>query len=381
MTKTSSNGQNPISIWPRSGGNRSNQSRISVPGPTKGEVFKKVRLRGLDRDEQGNRPETAGGVVAADGSLRVVSHGVLYALSPKGKILWYRSLPKYIPETLAEWGIAVHLTDDDFKAVPCWHSLLCIMNHDCILLTICWNAIVLDGYGKIIDQISIANPDESPLSPNLTLNHKPILTTTYDGVFIWDKNGLVDLNVNGYDIVPPAVYDDGTLGISAYSGYGYCRVQVDGTVVWKAAPYFADLVPTINHAQYAAVGSLDDEFSVIFSPDGQSVGRYNAPATFAVCANDEWIALSEKQVARLTHTGEVLWTFPISLDHYAWRRSQPIVDSQERIYFPDNRQLVALEGDGREIWKLKLSDDPLSIFPVSAGVFGVMVDETLWFIH
>src|SRR5689334_16082246 len=127
--------QSPISIWPRSGGNRSNQSRVPISGPSKGEVFKKVRLRGLDGDEQGDRPDVAGGVVAADGSLRVVSHGILYALSPKGKIMWYRSLPKYIPEQLTEWGIAVHPSDDDFKAVPCWHSLPCIMNDDRILLT------------------------------------------------------------------------------------------------------------------------------------------------------------------------------------------------------------------------------------------------------
>ncbi|MBZ0288104.1 MAG: hypothetical protein K8I30_10860, partial [Anaerolineae bacterium] len=67
--------------------------------------------------------------------------------------------------------------------------------------------------------------------------------------------------------------------------------------------------------------------------------------------------------------------------HYGWHKFQPIVDSQDRIYFPDNRQLVALEGDGREIWKLKLGDDPLSVFPIASGVFGVMVGETLWFIH
>jgi outer membrane protein assembly factor BamB len=360
------------SIWPRSGGNRGNQSRISVPGPAKGDVFKKVRLPGLDRDEKGNRHGTAGGVVAADGSLRVVSNGVLYALSLKGKILWQQSLLKY--------SIAENSIESDSELLASFrHSLPTIINDLNTLIVLNKKAVILDKGGQLVSQISI--PTWVYQSPNLTLDEEPVFTADSGGVFIWNNSGLVNFPVKGLDIKRAAVYDDGTLGISAYALDGYCRVHVDSSIVWKTTLKDADLIPALNDAQYAAVGSVNDEYSVIFSPEGQIVGQYPEAAIFAVCVNDDWIASSKEHVARLDQKGQVLWQYDRSDVFDVFSGFQPIVCGDDRVYFVDDNRLIMLEGDGRKIWELRLGTTSPYVFPISAGIFGAMVDETLWFIH
>jgi outer membrane protein assembly factor BamB len=368
MTSTNHNSQIPVSIWPRSGGNRGNQSRISVAGPMKGEVFKKIRLPGLDRDEEGHRPRTASGVVAADGSLRIVSHGILYALSQKGNIRWKQLLSKY--------DDTENSMEKNFEYSS---SLPSIINEFNTLILLHEKAVVIDQQGELINQINI--PTWVYRSPNLTLDEEPVFTADSGGVFIWSKKGLIKVPIKGLDIERVAVYEDGSLGISAYALDGYCRIHTDGSIVWKTTLKDADLIPTLNNAQYAAVGSVNDECSIIFSPDGQTIGHYPEAAVFAVCVNDEWIASSKKHIARLNHTGEVLWQYSRTGIFDVFSDPQPIVCNEDRIYFVDGNQFIALEGDGRKIWELRLGTTSPYIFPISAGIFGAMVDETLWFIH
>src|SRR5689334_2811342 len=69
-----------IAVWPRSGGDRGNRRVMPVDGAALRGVTPATPLSG-PADPPG-RTRIAGGATAADGSLRVVLRGVLFAIDP-----------------------------------------------------------------------------------------------------------------------------------------------------------------------------------------------------------------------------------------------------------------------------------------------------------
>ena len=370
-----------ISIWPRSGGDSGNRSQISVAGPSAGQIAKRIPLGdGLSTRVTGY---IAGGAIAGDGSMRLVFGTKLYALSPDGAVLWHRRLADYIVhkdsnESLEEEDLEENDPEEDSEW-PFFHSLPCITDTTNTLVTMPNTALIFDDHGELVAQTEIMRVEDSGLAPNCDLYGTPLLTTVHGFIYAWEQIGLHELGDFGYDIVPVAMFNDNSFAVAGYSHTGLCRVRRDGSLVWQSDLEDADCLPTVNHSQQVAVGSLNDELSMIFAPDGQTIGTYHKPAVFAAYLDEGWIALSKDALARLTPTGQILWQHRITSE-MRWGSYQPIVDSSGNIFVVDGSHVVCFQSDGHVHFRLDVGAVPGPLFPIREGMFGCAVGNELIFV-
>jgi len=183
--------------------------------------------------------------------------------------------------------------------------------------------------------------------------------------------------VFGYDIPPPAIYEDNSLAISGFYGTGFCRYRLDGQKIWSTQLWKVDLFPTINSKQFSAVGSLDWNRSFILSNDGQIIGTYKRASIFSEYLDGGWIALSEKYIARLTLEGKELWGHSIE-NEQTWDECQPIVDSLGQIFITNGRNLFCYDSDGNTVFNMQISqteEGTLSI--IYPGLIAVVCEGSL----
>lgn len=376
-------------LWPRSGGDEGNRSRIPVPGPSQALILNRVRLQGVLSPLRGSYPRIAGGAVAPDGTLRVAFRGVLYALTSGGSVLWARDLRDYVvvPDAYLDPDEAdSDVAEDDESEndvaeddnVLRYHSLPSMIGLGNTLITL-WNtAVIFDAQGQLVARTEVSLVDDSGLAPNRNQEGIPILTTIDGEVFLWDYDGLHEIGFFGYDIMPVAIFADNSIAVSGYAGKGFCRVDQTGTLMWQTSLRDADLLPTVNQQQLSAVGSLNDRCSVIFAADGTVIETYPHPALFAEYPDGGWIAVSAEALARLSASGHIQWQHAIAMER--WNRHQPLVDSQGHVYAVGNQQIVAFTGDGHEVFAINVNDAPGPLFPVQPGVFATVVGDELLFI-
>ena len=175
----------------------------------------------------------------------------------------------------------------------------------------------------------------------------------------------------------PALYDDDSLAIAGYYGTGFCRVDLDGTIRWQSQLREADLVPTVNRRQVAAVGSVNDGVSAFFAPDGTRVGHYAQAAVFAAYG-DDWVALSKTRLARLSPEGTELWGQDVSMQRVRGRIVQPVVDAEGYIYVRHDEGLRCCNAEGRTVFEVALPTtrpDPLSI--IAPGTIALVSEDEL----
>lgn len=330
----------------------------------------------------------AGGAVASDGSLRVVLRGMLFAIDPATRLIrWARDL-----RDLALRPGSEHDDDDDDDAeVPEEEapptpavSLPAILEGDRTLVTVSATGIILDAHGELCDRVAVPMSDDSGPAPNTDLEGRPIFTTIDGDVHVWHAEGLHRVGGGfGYDIVPVAVFTDGTLAISGYAGRGFCRVGSDGATIWRSDLADPDLLPTVSRAQHAAVGSLNERCSAVFDPEGRRIATYPAAAVFAEYEADRgWIALGTDSLARLTPAGQVVWRHPLcTASTLRWGCYQPIVDAVGTIYVATDDGIAAFDGSGARCAKLSLGGSPMPLFPVRAGLMATIVGDTLLLIE
>lgn len=314
-------------VWPRSGQDRGNRSKVDVAGPSQPNICFQLDLP--QGEPQGTRLTRGGGiVVVGDGSLRVAKGGFISAISQHGQVIWVKQL----------------LND---AATPTrYHSAPLALGHADVLLTLQDSYVIIDGHGELRQQVKFDDSlDNSGTSPNLTLDGRLIITSRLGEVCLSSGQGWQRVGNFGYDIVPPALFDDGSLAISGYAGKGFCRVGLDGELIWQTSLHDADLLPTVNQHQFSAVGSINDEISAIFSPSGERIGQYEQPAVFAEYIDAQWIALSHQSIARLSPAGELIWQHPLKTD-IMWGALQPIVDQQGRIYAAGKRGIICFDPKG-----------------------------------
>ncbi|MEM8535519.1 MAG: hypothetical protein AAGF95_32110 [Chloroflexota bacterium] len=370
-----------ISIWPRSGGDSGNRSQISVAGPSAGQIAKRIPL-GDEMSTKGTG-YIAGGAIAGDGSIRLVFGNQLCALSPDGAVLWHRRLADYVvhedsDESLEDENLEGSDEEDD-REQRFFHSLPCIIDTANTLVTMPNTALIFDAQGEVVAQTDIMLPDDSGPAPNYDLFGIPLLTNMDGSVYAWEQDGLKELGRFGYDVVPVAMFDDNSFAVAGYSHTGLCRVRRDGSLVWQSDLEDADCLPTISHSQQVAVGSLNDELSMLFAPDGQTIGTYHKPAVFAAYLDEGWIALSKDALARLTSTGQILWQHHITSE-MRWGSYQPIVDSSGSIFVVDGSQVVCFQPDGHVHFRFDVGAVPGPLFPIREGMFGCVVGEHLIFV-
>ena len=95
----------------------------------------------------------------------------------------------------------------------------------------------------------------------------------------------------------------------------------------------ADLLPTINHAQIVAGGSLNNHLSAFFAPDGKPIGEYSHATLFAEYIEGGWIALSKQRLARLTVNGSKIWSIAVdTTESWLFGAQQPIIECDGYIF-------------------------------------------------
>lgn len=364
------------SIWPRSGGCQSNRAHISVSGPPKGIIAHRLKLPYFQSET------IAGGAVAEDGTLRVVCGGYLTAIAPDHQMLWSIRLHDHeIKEfDLDDDSESENIPDEEEPSKPdrLYNSLPCVIDKTDTLVTLQRTAVVIDGNGALIRKTGLPLADDSGLSPNVDHSGIPILTTIHGDIMLWHRQTKVEISHFGYDIVPVAMFDDNSFGVSGYYGTGYCRVRGNGDILWRSALKEADMLPTINAAQISAVGGANEGKSLFISPQGETMAVYPQQAVFSVHPSG-WIALTKDHVALLSPEAEVTWSRPLQRN-LRWGSYQAIVDQRGHVYACDHNRVVAFDPQGNEQFQVFTGSQPGPLFPVREQLMGTVVGQELLYI-
>jgi outer membrane protein assembly factor BamB len=344
------------SIWPRSGGGPGNTSKVECLGPVSGHLAWTVAL---PASKERITDKSIGGVVTcSDGSLRVTHNGSLFAVTVGQGI---------------DWQVPLLGGDNSY------HSLPVALDDDATLVTLTRAIIVVDVQGTVrtrIETEDLSLDDQGP-SPCVTESGTLVISSPTGEVMWLDGAVWRPIDVFGYDILPPAVFADGTLAISGYSGSGYCRIELSGRSVWKAELADPDLLPTVASNQCSAVGCLNYKVSIFVSPRGEVLGRYARAAVFAEHNSGGWVALSDGCIALLGSTGNVIWQKDIPIKR-TWGACQPVVDSQGNIYAPIEGGVVGFDPDGDERFRYRLSGaQPDSLSMIAPGKLAFVIDNHL----
>jgi outer membrane protein assembly factor BamB len=339
------------SPWPRTAGDRRNSRHVEVEGPRRGRLRRVFECAG-----EGGR---GGLAVAADCSLRMTLEGRLWAFDSDGGLLW-----KLEP----------------FEAASGMSSPLLLADGTCIV-TAGRELLFVSASGVELARVDTGlRLDDSGPALNLAPDGTLILTTMYGELFGLRGSELELLGSGlGYDLVPPAIDDDGSMVLAGYAGKGLVRVDPRGAIVWRSDLRYADLLPTIDREGRAAGGSLNERESRILARDGRLLGSWPAAATFAA-ADEGWVALSEDALAGLGHEGELRWQRNGGA-RGRWGSLGPAIDRLGRVHAPCSAALVVLESDGRERFVVPLPGAPSDLALVGDGRVALVLGDGLYFVE
>lgn len=345
------------SHWPRSGGDRANSAHLSITGPVNGSILHEIEL-----PQSSFSPGSLSGCVVTDTiSIRVVSSGYLSAVTFDGEIHW-----------------SIELKDLDRQSCEYWSQPLAL-NHGCCLVVVEDSICIYDEQGKCLIQHPLPEPlENSGYSPNLTKNGELLVTSVTGEIFLINLAEQANLGDFGYDLLPPAIYSDGSLAIAGYNGRGFCQMSAKGEIIWNSSFSEPDLLPCISQHNITAIGSLNDQQSAFYSFDGTCLGTYPRSSIFAEYSEDTWIARSKQYVAKITTTGKECWGVSLNDTINSWMLSQPIVDFLGHIYLLDDTNLICLNGQGETLFTIELNDRPNGeLCAIAPGMLAIVCGDKL----
>ncbi|GCE15802.1 PQQ-binding-like beta-propeller repeat protein [Tengunoibacter tsumagoiensis] len=349
------------SVWPRFGGDQANRSRVPVPGPHTTPRWHTISLANA---HENSKHQQSSVIVMPDESLRVCSMGVLSAVKLDGTILWQLDLSPFVRKDVVITSL--------FTALSSGETLHFLVNA----------VLIVDARGNPSRYAALPTYDDS-CSPNLTYSGLPLTVSMRGQVSVLQGTVWQPVRTDfGLDTPTPAVYNDNTLAIAGYYGTGLCRVSLDGQIYWRSSLLQADLLPTINHAQIVAGGSLNDHLSAFFAPDGKQMGEYPHAAIFAEYVDGGWIALSEQRLARLTENGKERWSIAVNtLQYSSFDAKQPIVDRDGYIFVQQGGSLLCCDEQGHKAFEVPLPEVS-KLCPISIVAHGTLayVDQNELFL-
>lgn len=299
---------------------------------------------------------TSGCVVAADGRLRVVHAGYLVSIDLLGRMSWSVSLP-----------------------CERYHSLPTALDDGSVLVTTDNGTVIVGSDGSNLGNLEPdVVHDDSGASPCLTHDGVLVLTGSDGEVVRFGQGGWVSLGAFGYDIVPPSVFPDNTLGISGYYGTGICRVSLDGRILWKGCLREADAQSCVARDGRLAASSLNEGKSCFYDHAGKRIGEYGRPAVFAAHDDCKWTAVSDDGVALLDAAGHPLWFVEADTER-SFGALHPIVDSEGFSYVPTRTGLSCFDANGQLVFNTVWAkvDRPSPVAIVSPGVIGTVHQTSL----
>jgi hypothetical protein len=381
--------------WPRTAGDRRNSSHVSIEGPRHGRVAVAVDLPGSDPD---GRAWSGGGIaMGTDGALIVVAHGRVSRIAVDGTILSVASIPLPGPDPrgndeLTADANASAIADGsnlDAQADTAPRRTVVVppiaLADGAVVVLASPELLVFDASGHIGGAYVGSTPDDSMLAPNVTHGGALVLTHMTGTVELFADGQRRELDgVFGYDIVPPAIYPDDAMAIAGYAGTGLICVTTDGTRRWSTDLKDTDHLPAIDVHGFAAVGSLNDQRSIIVAPDGTLVGSIPRTGTFAEAEAGDWFVRTRDMLARVRRDGSPVWMERHSASpELRWGAQAPVADAAERVYTLATSSLIARDArKGNAAFHAELGGAPASALAlVAPGLAALLVGQRLLLIE
>ncbi len=352
-------------ICPRKGIDTKNSSHISIPGPKKGETIHRIDLPYTSKEYLSN---VGGTVVYNNGDLAIAHGGYLYRVSKEGKIQWVTELVEYN------------------KGDIHYHSTPVLLENEYILVTLGDTILFFDKNGSLKYSLQKEMLDDSGYSPNVSLKGEIIITTQDNELSIIRKGEIFNLGVFGYDLMPPPIYKDGSIGVAGYLGTGFARVDLNGKIIWKSELIDADGLVVLNTNDFAALHCLNKNISVIFDPNGNQVVTIPKTCTFSVSSSREWIAHSEDSIIKFDGEGKVIWEYQDrTLRGYIYRPPwsiQTLVDGEEFIYSISSNGIISLNTTGEAEFKIdSLQEEPVDFSIIDKNMGVILTNSSILYIR
>ncbi|HVU66366.1 MAG TPA: hypothetical protein VHD63_04525 [Ktedonobacteraceae bacterium] len=366
--------------WPRFGGDRAHRSLLRIPALHVPPTWLRIALPlspGIDPAEA----SPGGAIVASDEILRVVHAGVLSAIRLDGALLWQLDLARFVPRKWRWEGFcSLPIALSNGETLIYLPNALLIVNHTGQARQLRHLFAFEQSQKPIADGLSLSDPETSP---NLTYSGWLLSSNACGEVYVFKTNHWQKCGSYGYDITMPAVYQDDSLAIAGYYNSGFCRVNLDGSLRWRTNLNEADLIPTLNYDEVAAVGALNTGCSAFFAPDGQQIGEYPYPATFAVYPDGGWIARSKQRLARLTPAGQEIWACDVpagkSPSSFV---EQPLVDSTGFSFTRQPEGFLCCDPQGHPAFEIRWpGSEPGFLSIVAPGTIACIVEHELLIGH
>ncbi len=330
------------SAWPRTGGDNRNSGRTRVRGPENLNILFKAEIPSITLTILPNYLVSSSGIaVSADNFLYVLIGSVLFRVSLKGKIVWSREITELTG------------TDSMYNSPP-----TALKNGNAVLTSI--NKLIeVDQEGGLVKLLDVENSlDDSGISINISNNGKAALTSPTGELKLVDQKNIKLIGSFGYDIVPPAFFDDNSMGVSGYSYAGFCRVTEEGKIVWKSG-INADHLPCINTAGFSAVSGA------ILDRDGSIICNLENYSLFAEWSPERWIARSGQNLAMIDSSGKIIWKYIFPEESgLRWGKYQPVVDGAGKIYVQHKGGIFLFNSQGKLTGSFENKDYPVWSFAI-----------------
>lgn len=299
-----------------------------------------------------------GGVVIDEAGALVVAHaGIVSWLDVDGRVLARCDLPperadehddERGPEDLGREPQDVVVRDEGPDQEDEEHTPVHVIGAPLaladggVVVTTRSEVFVLDR-GALRDRWSIEGLDDSAVSPNVTHGGALVLGSIFGTVTCLEAEGPRPLGAFGYDVVAPAITRDDVLIVAGYAKAGLCAVGMDGTRRWSSSLRAADLVPTLDDDDDVACGSLNEKASLIVSPRGEVLARLDRAARFASLPGGDWLARSDRRLARLGRDGTERWSVALASDGPRWSSELVVSLEDGRVHLRDGVTIMALD--------------------------------------
>lgn len=143
-----------------------------------------------------------------------------------------------------------------------------------------------------------------------------------------------------------------------------------------------DGLVTINHRDEAACRALNDWNSLIVDAQGSVLWVFDRPATFS-CVSDsdgDWLALSKRDLTRLSRSGEVLWRREVQAG-LGMGPPQALVDTRGIIYVPSVQGMEVFDPQGVPIFSTNWAPGETStLCPLAPGQMALVHNNCLYLV-
>ncbi|UJR83314.1 hypothetical protein [Sandaracinus amylolyticus] len=341
------------SIWPRTAGGTRHARRVQVRGPSEGRVVREIAL-------EGSTERTARGIgVARDGSLRVSAGGQLVAIERAAVVAWSVEIASKRARKVVS---APAVLDDGSCVITCGRA-------------VCF----VDAHGAVRGRIELeVGLDDSGPAPNVTPDGALIVTCPTGEVIRIDADGARELGAFGYDVVAPAIDDEGAMYVAGYAGRGAVCLEPDGRVRWRGGARDADMLATVRATGESAFGVVNDGRTVFIARDGSQLGAYGAAGGCGELSGGDWALVAQDRVARVDARGVARWERALVLPSLHWGGLGPVIDRDDRLAVPTLEGVELLDArNGSVVAAVALGEPPIDLAMIAEGRVAVLLATRL----